>query len=416
MEGSEMSEKKNLMINCDVLDTRRMKEEDYAHYEQIVVNAYLVLVSEASKSILARLPLTLNHDKTIELPDDEPVELRTVNGVTELSGDAVVTGRTMLIANGVLRVRPGAEKALEQYVSIDVNGEVECPKSLEGYFARANVNGRIEAYPDDCIPLKRNFKLDEYFPARAQENARYYARRVTFQNAKVDVAALAKKNVRFVVRRFIVPEELVETAAPLFDEEAECVVVPRGMAFLDDDTVLGEALVRRHGGKLFVYGDVSVDPKDRDGAIFAKLEKLIVKGTLSVTARQEEALAALDAEYDELDITKGRCMENIEKVRVDKTLLDGSPEGVKIKNVAKAVIAEDVTGGMILEKLALENVGTVACSEAQESAVAAVSENVGHIGASGEDDGADDSPAGALIDMVKNAAETRFVNADRYVM
>lgn len=411
-----MSEKKNLMINCDVLDTRRMKEEDYAHYEQIVVNADLVLVSEASKSILAHLPLTLNHDKTVELPDDEPVELRTVNGVTELSGDAVMTGRTMLIANGVLRVRPGAEKALEQYVSIDVNGVVECPKSLEGYFARANVNGRIEAYPDDCVLLKRNFTLDEYFPLCAKADTHYYARQITFKNVSVDVSALAKKNVRFACKHFIVPEELVETAAPLFDEQAECTVVPRGMTLISDEVVLSEAFLRKHGAKLFIYGDASVDPDDRDGAIFARLEKLIVKGTLRVTKRQETALAELDAEYDELEITKGRCIENMAKARVDAALLGASPDGVKIVNAGTVVIAGDVTAEMILEKLALENVGTVECSEAQESAAAAVSENVGHIGASGEDDGADDSPAGALIDMVKNAAETKFVNADRYVM
>lgn len=412
-----MSEKKNLMINCDVLDTRRMKEEDYAHYEQIVVNADLVLVSEASKSILARLPLTLNHDKTIELPDDAPTpEVRAINGSAEITASTSVSESTILTVSGALRIHPGAGDVLKRFASITINGVVECPESLAGCLGAMNLNGAAQVYPDDCVLLKRNFTLDEYFPLRAKADTHYYARQITFKNVSVDVSALAKKNVRFACKHFIVPEELVETAAPLFDEQAECTVVPRGMTLISDEVVLSEAFLRKHGAKLFIYGDASVDPDDRDGAIFARLEKLIVKGTLRVTKRQEAALAELDAEYDELDVTKGRRIENKVKVRVDRALLDGSSEGVKILNAAKAVIAEDVTGEMILEKLALENVGTVECSEAQESAVAAVSENVGHIGASGEDDGADDSPAGALIDMVKNAAETKFVNADRYVM
>lgn len=33
-----MFEKKNYVLNCDVCDTRKMKEEDYKGYEKIMVN------------------------------------------------------------------------------------------------------------------------------------------------------------------------------------------------------------------------------------------------------------------------------------------------------------------------------------------------------------------------------------------
>lgn len=415
-----MFEKKNLMINCDVLDTRHMKEEDYTGYEKIVANADLVLVNEASKSILARLPMTLNHDKSIELPDDESVEVRTVNGTMELSGDTAAAEHTMLVINGMLRIHPDAEKVLAQYVSIVINGVVECPKSLEGYLSRMSINGASDVYPDGCVLLKRNFTLDEYFPVRAKEDTRYYARRITFKNTKIDIAALAKKNVRFACKRFIVPEELVEAAAPLFDEAAECIVVPRGMTLIDGDTVLSEALLRKHGGKLFVYGDASLDENDRDGAIFAQIEKLIVKGALSVTKRQEEALANADAEYDELEVTKGRRIENKVKVRVDNVLLDSSEDGVAVLNAAKAVLAEDVTPETILDKLAFKNVAKVDCTEEQESAVAAVSENVAKIGKGSDESGGDGDDAGEEFAMgfksLMDIAQTKMINADYYVM
>ena len=404
-----MSEKKNLVINCDVLDTRSMKEEDYAHYEQIVANADIVIVSEASKSILARLPVTLNHDKTIELPEGAPMpEIRTINGSAEITASTPVSEHVILTVSGALRIHPGAGDALRRFDSITINGVVECPESLAGCLGTMNINGAAQIYPDDCILLKRNFTLDEFFPVRAKADTRYYARCITFKSASVDVTALAKKNVRFACNRFIVPEELVETAAPLFDEQAECVVVPRGMTLLGYGAELSEALVRKHGGNLFVYGGASVDKKDRDGAIFAKLERLIVRGTLTVTERQEAALAGFDAEYDELEITKGRCIENVEKARVDAALMGASPDGVKIVNAGTVVIAGDLTTEAILEKLALENVGTVECAEEQESAVAAVSVNVGGIG-KGDESKEEKTPP-------MDPAATIFVNADRYVL
>lgn len=413
-----MFEKKHLMINCDVLDTRRIKEEDYAGYEKIVANADLVLVSEASKSILARLPVTMNHDKTIELPADAPMpEIRTINSSAELSASTPVSEHAILTVNGALRILPGAGDALKHFDSITINGVVECPESLAGYLGKMDVNGASEVYPDDCVLLKRNFMLDEYFPVRAKADTRYYARRITFKNAAVDIAPLAQKNVRFVCKRFLVPEELLEAAVPLFDERSECIVVPRGMTLIDDDVVLSDALLRKRGTKLFVYGDVSVDPDDRNGDALKKLEKLIVKGTLSVTKRQEEILAEIDAEYDELEVTKGRRIGNKVKVRVDSALLDSSEDGVAVLNAAKVVLAEDITAETILDKLEFKNIAKVDCTEAQESAVAAVSENVAKIGGgSDETDAAADDPIGMALGKLKDAVGTKFINADSYVM
>ena len=39
-------EKKTFILNCDVCDARKMKEEDLAAYEQIVINADVLIVNE----------------------------------------------------------------------------------------------------------------------------------------------------------------------------------------------------------------------------------------------------------------------------------------------------------------------------------------------------------------------------------
>ena len=41
-----MSEKKKFILNCDVCDARKIKEESLSEYEQIIINADLILVDE----------------------------------------------------------------------------------------------------------------------------------------------------------------------------------------------------------------------------------------------------------------------------------------------------------------------------------------------------------------------------------
>lgn len=45
-----MTENKRLVINCDICDTRKIEEENYSNYEQIVINADSIIINEKSKS------------------------------------------------------------------------------------------------------------------------------------------------------------------------------------------------------------------------------------------------------------------------------------------------------------------------------------------------------------------------------
>ena len=52
---SSLFEKKNFVLNCSICDARKVKEEDLARYEHIIINSDVLLVNEESKSVLARL-------------------------------------------------------------------------------------------------------------------------------------------------------------------------------------------------------------------------------------------------------------------------------------------------------------------------------------------------------------------------
>ncbi len=407
-----MFNKKNYLLNCDVCDTRKIKAEDYSGYEKMIINADVVVVSASSKSVLNRLPVTINQDFTIEVADDIDVELKTINGSYEIAGTTAVQEHTLLIVNGSLNIHPGTEDILEKYEKIHVNGTVGCPKSLEGYLTKLSANGSVALYPDDCVILGSTFIVDKYFPMRAKEGKKYYVEnRVIVQDKTVDLEKLVQKNVQFVTKQLIVPEEMVESCVKLFDDKADFVVTPAGMTLHYGDAVLTEQLLEKEGGSVYVYGELKI-PEDFDAEVLADLiTKFVVKGNVVLKKNQEESFKKLNIEYNRLEFKwEGRIIENKQSVRVDKTLLESSPNKVLVRNVAAVKLASDVTPELILDQLRIENCAMVSCNEDQESAIAAIAQNVAKIG----ELGGEEFPG--MMEGVKDLLSTKMINADSYIM
>ena len=407
-----MFNKKNYLLNCDVCDTRKIKEEDYAGYEKMMINTDIVIVNETSKSILNRLPLTLNQDSTIELPDDIDVAIQTINGSYEITGSTAVQEHTLLVVNGSLKIHSGTEEILARYEKIQVNGSVKCPKSLEGYLSKLSANGSVSIYPDDCVILDNTFVLDKYFPLRARTGSKYYVENmVVIQDKNVDLRNLVQKNVQFITNRLLILENMVQDSVELFDEKVEFIVVPADMALIYGNIVLNEQLVEKEGSKIYVYGSVKLDENCDLEKIKNTLEKLVVNGNITLKRNQEEAFRKLNAEYNSLVFSwEGRVIENKPNVRIDKSLLENSPNKVLVRNTATIKISDDVTPEMILDRLVIENCAKVSCGEEQESSVAAIAQNVAKIGETGEGD------FGGIAGAFKDMLSTKMINADSYVM
>lgn len=159
-----MFDKKNYVLNCDICDARKMKEEDYNNYKNMIINADIVIVSTSSKSILNRLPVTINQDYTIEIADDVETELKVINGSYEITDSMVVQEHTLLIVNGALNIHSGTKEILEKYEKIHVNGSVRCAESISGYLTKLSASNSVSIYPDDCMILNDTFIVDKYFP------------------------------------------------------------------------------------------------------------------------------------------------------------------------------------------------------------------------------------------------------------
>lgn len=406
-----MFEKKNYVLNCDVCDTRKMKEEDYKGYEKIMINADVIVVNSSSKSILNRLPVAINQDTTIEIPDDIKLEIKTINGSYEITGTTTVLDHTLLIVNGALDIHPGTEAVLEKYEKINVNGSVRCPKSLEGYLTKLSANGAISLYPDDCVILDRTFIIDKYFPMRAKEGKKYYVEnKVIIQDKTVELEKLVQKGVQFITKQLIVPEEMIEACVELFDETVKFVVIPAEMTLHYGDAVLNEELIEKEGSSLYVYGKLQVPKEIKWETLADAVTKIVVKGNVLLGKDQENRFKELNVDYEQLEFRwEGRKIENKLSVKVDKVLLESSPDKVLVRNAAAIKIAQDVTPTLILDYLRIENCAKVSCSEEQESAVAAIAQNVAKIGESGQE-------VSEMLGGVKDLLSTKMVNADSYIM
>lgn len=407
-----MFNQKNYLLNCDVCDTRKMKEEDYSGYEKMMINTDLVIVSPSSKSILNRLPLTLNHDCTMEFEDDAKIELQAINGSYEITGTTAVHEHTLLSVNGDLTIYPGTEESLQKYERIHVNGSVTCPKSLEGCLTKLSANGSVSVYPDDCVILDDTFIMDKYFPLRAREGRKYYVKdMVIVQDKSAHMEKLVQKNVQFITRQLIVPEEMAEACVELFDEKAEFTVTPAGMTLHYGDAVLNEQLVEKDGDCIYVYGNLTIPDNANLRALSDSITKLTVKGNVTLKKNQAEDFKKLNVEYSELTFKwEGRLIENKISVKIDKTLLESSPDKVLVRSTAAAKIAPDITPELILDRLVIENCAKVSCSEEQESAVAAVSQNIAAIVKESSKELSEMS--GGFDDLLS----TKVINADSYIM
>lgn len=407
-----MLNKKKYLLNCDVCDTRTMKEEDYSGYEKMLINADIVIVSETSKSILNRLPVTINQDSTIEIADGIDVQLKNINGSYEITASTAVQEHTLLIVNGSLRIHPDTKEALAKYEKIHVNGSVRCPKSLEQYLNKLSANGSVVMYPDDCVILDATFVMDKYFPLRAKAGSRYYVENmVVIQDHSVDLAKLAQKNVQFITNHLLIPEEMVEESIDLFDEKVNFIVVPAEMTLIYGDAVLNERLVEKKGNKIYVHGSVKLDENCNLENIAKSLDKLIVYEDVTLKRSQEEGFHKLNVEYKNLHFSwEGRIIENKLSVRVDKSLLESSPDKVLVRNTATIKIADNVSPELILDRLVMKDCAKVSCSEEQASAIAAIAQNVAKIEEKGEEE------VSGVAGKFQDVLFTKTINADNYIM
>lgn len=396
---------KKLLINCASCDARKIREDDYAHYEAININTAALFTSPEAKAVLNRLPVSIDCANVIELEGD--VDLRTVNGRGEIrSEDAVPERKIYMLVNGVLNIGPDTHKQLAQCVGMTINGALKCPESVYASLSGVMINGSVACYPDGAIVLKRNAVIDGLFALRAKSALYWAERRMIMVDAELDAEALKSKGASFSSKEVIIARSKVEAMLGLIDERAELTIVPDGTAVVLDDITLDAAALHRHGKRLYVIGDVTVP---ENASALNELEYLNIRGDARVPEQHREKfldkLADISGEV-KLARPKGASIVDKPIVKVTKWMLEQQPAGIEVIDCAVVKIADDIPKELLAERLRIEDCGVVKCGEELEDTIAMVCENVGRIG------GESDSVMAGLKDMM----ETKFINAAEYIL
>ena len=369
--------KKNLNVTAAVLDLRKVSEETFASYEDIKLQAALVLTTPRVEALLAKYPVEMEAAVSQSCGEDTVVSI--VNGKSSLSAAHKPEKDTILMVNGKLTIAVDAADTLRSYNKIIINGKAVCPESLTAVVnEKAMVNGKLSVYPDEAVVLNGTVKLDKSFLIRAQDRLYWTEKQFVAVDAKLDVDALAAKGTRFAAPKAVIAEPLAEKLVPLFTENTELVILPEGAAFVDDDLKLTPAALRRYGSKLYVTGDVN-SPAESAG-VLEKVEYLHVGGDVTITAAAEDAFYAIsDTDYKELRVLKGRLVNDMPMVRITPEMLDIDPDGVSCTDCALVTLDKALTAEEIVEKLRISDCACIRCTMAQEAAVSAVSTDVAQI-------------------------------------
>lgn len=385
-----MESKRSLQVNCSTCDVRRATEELLSTYESVKINAATVITNQAAQALLAKHNVKINCAGVRNLEDD--VCFTTFNGGYVITPSASAPEeKTFLMLNGTLEIEPGSEEALKGYAAIIVNGSVNCPKSLRDLLgSKLTVNGRLETYPDDCIRLKDTTILDRFFHLRARQDAVYYAaKRVIALAPDINFAKLAEKNVRFETKKLLVTESLAETAVPFFGETVDITVLPDGCAYVDDDAVLGDTLLKRYGGSLYVTGDLTI--LAGAAGLLDRITYLRVDGDLLVAQSLRDKVLSMDIAYDDLHIVGGTILFGSGSDQITAYMLEQAEDGLSVIGCAHIGIAADVSPELLREKLvSIVGCAFVTCAtQEQSSVVSLLAKDVASISLEGSGDDGD---------------------------
>ena len=324
----------------------------------------------------------MNAGNIIEVPDDQKIAMQNINGKGEIGPDADGTG-VYLLVNGRLTIAEGSLEAVRSYFKITVNGKVLMPAGYMGKFPNLSVCGKTEYYPDGAALLKARTQIDDLFIARASRSLYYCSGPLFFLDTGIDTGKMLEKGFRFAARKIVVAESLLGKLLPLFDEETELVRVPDGTRLIEGELELLPKTIRKHGTKLYVYGDVTI----QDAEALSSLEYLYADGTVSINKELEDAFDEIDSTYRELKLIDPDIgyITDRPTVRIGSAMLDTHPKGLQVEDCARVILSGELTEKEVLEKLRVTDCAMVICPKELKSAVSTIAEDVAMIRVSDPD-------------------------------
>lgn len=409
-----------LKITCDQCDARKIIEENYTQYDEIVISTDELIVDARSKAILNRLPFNISADNVSSSEDGAPKPAaRSVNGVYEINESSVVEDGASITVNGILKIAPNTEEILKKYENITANGVILCPKSIASILPLPGLtlNGLTKAYPDDYTLLDNKYKLDKYFPMRVENGKGYFAATyICDMDPETNFGMLSDKNIKFCTDKVYIRKSHLEAGLSLFNIEAEIKEVPDNFTIVTDSgsNKLDGAFISAYGPNPYVIGDLDIPKESKD--LISSLESLTVDGTIRISNDCVDSFNNFKASYEKLDVVKGVVLCDRPIITISRDVLENNVDGVTIQDCAVVRFSSDIEPELIKERVKINSCAKVDCTSAQRSAVDYVSRDVAMVG------------SGSILSGIFNtifgdnsangntgaSSDTKYVNADYY--
>jgi hypothetical protein len=367
--------KKKLVVNAAMCDVSHVSEQTLQAYESLEINAGVVVSSPQAREKMAGLQVKINASSTLDAVEGAAVNVH--NGSYAIKAGQKLQKPAILIVNGKLTIDKGAEDVLKDYLVILVNGQALYPDSMAGHLGQMNVNGSSLSYPDEAVLLGSSAVIDRVFILRARDSLYFAQRSVVLPDKGLDIKALCEKGVRFLTKKAVIAEALLEEALPLFGDEVEVVTIPDGLVYVKGDQVLKEDLLRTHGNRLYIHGDLHI-PMEADQAL-EQMERCAVSGNVKIVKELVDRFLALGPVFTKLASYRGALLTDRSEVRLTPEVMDKFPYGLTLEDCAIIKIDIRIAPEVIEEKLRLKDCGLIYCSPAQRNAVEKVSNDVGMI-------------------------------------
>ncbi|WP_308540042.1 hypothetical protein [uncultured Murdochiella sp.] len=404
---------KKKIINCAICDARNVSEESLTGYDQIMINAAIILTTERAKQLLDRYPVALNVASVTMLPDNADITAKVVNNKFTLGPDA--DGKDcLLVVNGKLTLENGSLAAAESFHQIIANGTVLMPRSFNGKLHHLKNNGKIIYYPDGASLLNSTTSIDDLFVQRAQNNFYYCLDTLFFLDTSLNTTRIEEKELRFSAEKVVIAESLMPALLPRIEEETKVIPVPDGTVLLEDDVALKPRTIKKYGSKLYVDGDITI--KDKEA--LDRLEYLYVTGDARVLKSLEDAFLDQSFVYDALKVIDPEIGYVSDKIsaKVGPQLLRSYPKGVVVEECAVVKLSPDLSPADILKNLTIRDCATVKCTKEQEEAVGMIAEDIASIDTNQDSEEKSGLLGGVLGEVFHDLKDTQLINAAEYTL
>lgn len=348
-----------IIRNIGFLDARKATEESVKNVTKIENISTLICTEETAK-LLDNIPKN-NVARFVKIPKDLNLEFIKVNGNSKID-DVLLEGiqdKAYALINGRCLIKDiNPEMFKEKIYTLDVNGELVCPRSLKGLvLTKGTINGRILDYKDGYKPIGHILYLTENSMLQYSHGKLCVDRLIAIEPVGEDFEEYIER-IQIQEEVYITKSNLKRMRHMLDDlDEIKLSIVPENSVYLEDKIYLKpENIAHYDDATLIVDDNVYIENLSED--VLKEHIKGIYSHGIYCDKELVNAARALSMNQASVKVKLPHTINNMGKLVINQAYLLGLSEKKHIENMGKLIFDESVEPELLAEKIDdIENLG-----------------------------------------------------------